>query len=103
MNLPTWLTVNVAGGSILGFLVGYALKKAVKLLLALVGIYIVSLAYLSEEGVVEVHWDRFGQVLIERLFPAGVEGGKLVLARILTVLPFGVPFVLGLLYGFKKA
>jgi uncharacterized membrane protein (Fun14 family) len=49
---------TVGGGFFLGVLVGYALKKVIKLAAVIVGLFIAALAYLEYQRIVSVDWSR---------------------------------------------
>ena len=49
---------TVGGGFFLGVLVGYALKKVIKLAAIISGLFIAALAYLEYQKIVSVDWNR---------------------------------------------
>jgi uncharacterized membrane protein (Fun14 family) len=88
-----YLTEGSAAG-LLGFAVGYATRKVVRVLLVLVGVLVVGLQLLSSQGIVDVDWgaalglvndavldvsgDRtLGETLRDRLPPTGAFAGGL--------------------------
>ncbi|HVP40691.1 MAG TPA: FUN14 domain-containing protein [Candidatus Krumholzibacteriaceae bacterium] len=84
-----------------GFLVGYAIKKLVKLFLFLVGLFLLALVSLEYIGAIKIYYDKLGEALLNAL--ASLEG---FLPQILPVLSglfyslsFGAGFLLGLLKG----
>jgi uncharacterized membrane protein (Fun14 family) len=84
-----------------GFLVGYAIKKLVKLFLFLVGLFLLALVSLEYMGAIKIYYDKLGEALLNAL--ASLEG---FLPQILPVLSglfyslsFGAGFLLGLLKG----
>src|SRR5947209_12023545 len=60
MNLePVWSTgVAIGGGFFAGILIGYALKKIVKLVAIVVGLFFVALAYLQYQQIVNINWNK---------------------------------------------
>jgi uncharacterized membrane protein (Fun14 family) len=60
MNTESFLPVaaGIGGGFFGGLLLGYALKKVVKLLAVVVGLFIAGLAYLQYQQITSVNWDR---------------------------------------------
>jgi uncharacterized membrane protein (Fun14 family) len=51
--------VGTIGGAFLGgALVGYALKKAIKVAAVIVGLFIATLAYLEYQRIIQVDWDK---------------------------------------------
>ncbi|MCA9795708.1 MAG: FUN14 domain-containing protein [Vulcanimicrobiota bacterium] len=57
---------DLGGGAIAGLAVGYAIKRASRWALLVLGLSIVALYGLSQTGMVSVHWDIVGQ---------GIESG----------------------------
>ena len=48
----------VGGGFLGGLLLGYALKKVVKLIAIIVGLFIAGLAYLQYQQIASINWDK---------------------------------------------
>jgi uncharacterized membrane protein (Fun14 family) len=57
MNLDENL-VTIGGGFFSGALIGFALKKVLKILAVVVGIFFAGLAYLQYQQIVSVNWDK---------------------------------------------
>lgn len=53
-----YIASSVGFGGIAGFLIGYAIKKVVKITLILIGLFIAALAYLGYQGIISINWDR---------------------------------------------
>jgi uncharacterized membrane protein (Fun14 family) len=49
---------TIGGGFLGGVLLGYALKKAVKLLALVVGLFITGLAYLQYQQIASINWEK---------------------------------------------
>jgi uncharacterized membrane protein (Fun14 family) len=49
---------TIGGGFFVGFIAGYALKKAIKLAAVIIGLFITALAYLEYQRIVNVDWNR---------------------------------------------
>jgi len=49
-------SVGIGGG--IGFLLGYAVKKVIKIVLVLAGLSIAALSYMQVQGIVAVNWDK---------------------------------------------
>lgn len=84
-----------------GFLVGYAIKKLVKLFLFIAGLFLLMLVGLEYMGMIRIYYDKLGEGLINAL--VSLEG---FLPQILPMLSglfysvsFGAGFVLGLMRG----
>jgi len=56
-NLSSVLT-TIGGGFFAGALIGFALKKALKILAVVVGLFFAALAYLQYQQILSVNWDK---------------------------------------------
>lgn len=86
-------------GGVGGFIVGYALKKISKLILVLVGIFIIALIYLGVKGIISINYDALFTAIGELLGAAGAASSWLVHA--IALLPFAGSFIAGFVIGFK--
>ncbi len=94
------LLVTGGAGFFAGFATGYAVKKALKILLFLLGSYLAVTLYLYHLGVLEIHWDRM-RSLVEEIF-GKVEQMVGFYQSIAAAVPMGgflAGFLLGLKYG----
>jgi uncharacterized membrane protein (Fun14 family) len=57
---PTAATLG--GGFFVGILIGYALKKVIKLLAIIVGLFLAGLAYLQYHQIANINWNRLQTV-----------------------------------------
>jgi uncharacterized membrane protein (Fun14 family) len=84
-----------------GFLVGYAIKKLVKLFLFLIGLFLMALVGLEYMGVIKIYYDKLGEALVNTI--ASLQGflPKIlpVLSGLFYSLSFGAGFLLGLMKG----
>jgi uncharacterized membrane protein (Fun14 family) len=83
-------------GATLGFMVGFTLKRILKLMILVVGLYVLSLLWLADAGVLNVRWEGLAQ-LIGGLF-SSTEGFARSAVRTLS---FGGSFALGFALGMK--
>jgi uncharacterized membrane protein (Fun14 family) len=51
-------TATIGGGFFVGVLIGYALKKVIKLLAVIVGLFITGLAYLQYHQIANINWNK---------------------------------------------
>ena len=58
MWFDTTLAATIGGGFFTGILIGYALKKVLKILVIAVGLFFAGLAYLQYQQIVSVNWDK---------------------------------------------
>ena len=57
---PTAATMG--GGFFVGVLIGYALKKIIKLIAVIVGLFLAELAYLQYHQIANINWNKLQQV-----------------------------------------
>jgi uncharacterized membrane protein (Fun14 family) len=57
---PTAATMG--GGFFVGLLIGYALKKVIKLLAVIVGLFLVGLAYLQYHQIANINWNKLQSI-----------------------------------------
>ena len=56
------IAATIGGGFFAGILIGYALKKVVKVVAILVGLFIAGLAYLQYHQIVAINWNKVPQL-----------------------------------------
>jgi uncharacterized membrane protein (Fun14 family) len=49
---------TIGFGGIVGFLVGFALKRIMKILAVIAGVFFAALLYLESQHIVNVNWDK---------------------------------------------
>ena len=101
VELITPLLPDLSLGGLLGFCAGFAIKKASRVLILIVGAVFVLVQVLAYYGIITVHWTKV-QELAEPMLQAGAEeGGEWALQVLGTNLLFGAAFVAGLLLGLR--
>lgn len=94
------LASQLAIGGLVGFLVGFALKKVTKIALLLAGIFFVTLAYLEYNKFIIVNYEQF-ELAINGLLQN--VGANFVIPSFLAMnLPLLASFGAALAFGFKK-
>jgi uncharacterized membrane protein (Fun14 family) len=106
------MLTSVSSGGISGFLIGYAIKKGIKIILGITGLLLGGLAYLNYKGLVSVDWERIASVsnrAITEFSAASANYTSSVMDSqvVPTMMNFGVPltgsfaagFILGCLKG----
>ena len=73
---PTAATLG--GGFFVGVLIGYALKKVIKLAAVIVGLFLAGLAYLQSQQIANINWNRLQTV---------AEGTITTLSNAITQIP----------------
>jgi uncharacterized membrane protein (Fun14 family) len=93
------LVYQLGIGGIGGFIVGYAIKKISKLIVVLIGIFIIALLYLGTQGIISINYSALFNSLANAL---GMAGGAFSwLVGIISIIPFAGSFIVGFLLGFK--
>jgi uncharacterized membrane protein (Fun14 family) len=54
----TSMSASVSGGFFGGLLIGYALKKVIKMLAIVVGLFLAGLAFLQYQQIAAINWDK---------------------------------------------
>ncbi|WP_297500438.1 FUN14 domain-containing protein [Thermococcus sp.] len=88
---------DVGVWGIVGLITGYALKKLLKLTMALIGAYILSLFYLQQKGVITINTDKLFN-LASNITQQVIGLGQ----KVVGILPGTGSFVAGFYIGFKK-
>ena len=91
---------DIGSGFVIGFVVGWAAKKAIKIVAFLIGIYILSLLYLAKIGVISINKEAFSALLGNLENSLLVFGDKIV--GLIHSFSFGTSFLIGFGLGFKK-
>ncbi|MDQ7038487.1 MAG: FUN14 domain-containing protein [Aquificota bacterium] len=95
LNFPESVRTAGLGGAV-GFLVGFTLKRAFRMFIVFLGIYLLSLLWLSDLGLIAVRWSEMDRFLGEVLTSISELAGWLV-----RTLPFTGSFLAGFLLGLK--
>jgi uncharacterized membrane protein (Fun14 family) len=104
--VPTAATMG--GGFFVGILIGYALKKVIKLLAVIVGLFLAGLAYLQYHQVANINWNKLQIVSGDAIttlsnaiihIPAFGDGHATVPSSLATT-SFGIPLTGSMSAGF---
>jgi uncharacterized membrane protein (Fun14 family) len=98
----------MGGGFFVGVVIGYALKKVIKLLAVIVGLFVAGLAYLQYHHIANINWNKLQIVsgdAITTLSNAIIHipafgDGHAATASSLAMTSFGVPFTGSMSAGF---
>jgi len=52
------LATSLVSGTVVGIIIGYAVKKVLRIGLVIVGIFFAGIAYLRFQGILNVDWDK---------------------------------------------
>src|SRR5881409_2666510 len=53
---------SIGSGGLIGFLVGFAIKRIFKILAVIVGFFLGALIYLQSQGLISINWDKLQAV-----------------------------------------
>jgi uncharacterized membrane protein (Fun14 family) len=56
------LLTTIGFGGLVGFLIGFVIKKLFKILAIIAGIFFAVLMYLGQQGIVNVNWDKLQSI-----------------------------------------
>lgn len=93
------LAYQLGIGGIGGFIVGYAIKKISKLILILIGLFLILLLYLGTQGVITINYSALWNAL-EGVFGFAGEAASWLIGMF-SILPFAGSFIAGFLLGLK--
>ena len=98
----------MGGGFFVGILIGYALKKVIKIVAVIAGLFLAGLAYLQYHHVANINWNRLQTVsegIITTLANAitqipGISVDSHAATASLALSSFGIPFTGSMSAGF---
>jgi uncharacterized membrane protein (Fun14 family) len=112
MNTDTLTSTSAAigGGFFGGLLIGYALKKVIKVVAIVVGLFLAGLAFLQYQQIATIHWHRLeGAItkLAATVTTTSTINDNSNVAALVMMSNFGVPrtssMSVGFTIGFMKA
>jgi uncharacterized membrane protein (Fun14 family) len=86
-------------GGVGGFIVGFAIKKISKLILILIGLFLIALLYLGAKGIININYAALWNALKGLSGRAGQAASWLI--GLISILPFAGSFIAGFLIGLK--
>ncbi len=99
-DLWTPLIGELGIGGVGGFLVGFAVKKAAKIIAVIIGLFFLSLQYLAYENIITIDYGALKVFANELL--GQTSGAQTWLTDFIVNAPFGAAFVGGLYLGLRK-
>src|SRR5215210_7807632 len=105
---PTAATMG--GGFFIGILIGYALKKVIKIVAIMVGLFLAGLDYLQYRQIANINWNKLQQVsegalttvanLIMEIPTFGNASDQAASSSYLAITNFGIPLTGSMSAGF---
>ncbi len=99
-DLWTPLVGEIGMGGVGGFLVGFAVKKAAKIIAVIIGLFFLSLQYLAYENIITIDYGALKVFANELL--GQTAGAQTWLTDFIVHAPFGAAFAGGLYLGLRK-
>jgi len=93
------LAYQLGIGGIGGFIAGYAIKKISKLIVILIGLFIIALLYLGTQGIISINYEALWNATAGLVGFVGEAFSWLI--GLISLLPFMGSFIVGFLLGFK--
>jgi uncharacterized membrane protein (Fun14 family) len=106
------MLTSASSGGVSGFLIGYAIKKGIKIIIGISGLLLAGLAYLNYKGLVSVDWQSIASMSNKAIEEFSANTGNFASSMfdsqvVPTMMNFGVPltgsfaagFILGCLKG----
>jgi uncharacterized membrane protein (Fun14 family) len=98
-DVITTTAATLGGGFFGGLLIGYALKKIVKLIAVIVGLFIAGLAYVQYHQIASFNWNKIeGTITLLANTTANTFNDKSI--ETLGLTNFGIPLTSGMSAGF---
>ena len=100
MDILTSVSGTIGGGFFGGLLLGYALKKIVKVIAVVVGAFIAGLAYLQYQQIASFDWNKIEEIVTTTLgdMTSNIPGSQHAAA--LAMSNFGIPLTSSMSAGF---
>ena len=111
-NISSYAT-TIGGGFFVGLLIGYAIKKVIKLVAVIVGLFLAGLAYLQYHQIANINWNKLQTVSedaittllnltmqIQGISGVSGDGHAAATASSLSMTSFGIPLTGSMSAGF---
>jgi uncharacterized membrane protein (Fun14 family) len=100
---------TLGGGFFVGILIGYALKKVIKIVAVIFGLFLAGLAYLQYHQIANINWNKLQTVSegtittlsnLSMQIPAFGDGHATATASSIVMTSFGIPLTGSMSAGF---
>jgi len=86
---------NFSAGALVGFTLGFTIKRVLKLFVFLLGLYLLGLLFLHEQGIISLHPDKLAQ-WVKELFSSFSAFLRGIVAPVSGLAGFAVGFAVGM-------
>ncbi len=100
------VATSLISGTVVGILVGYAVKKVLRIGLVILGTFFAALTYLQYQGLLTVNWDKIEMVSrnsLTTILDSEMTGNAANSMLINLGLPLTGGMAMGFAFGFMKA
>jgi uncharacterized membrane protein (Fun14 family) len=95
------MSTSIGGGFFGGLLIGYALKKVIKMLAVVVGLFLAGLAFLQYHQIASIHWHKVeGAITKLATLTSSTINDNNNIASLATMSNFGIPLTSSMSIGF---
>jgi len=92
---------TIGGGFFAGILLGYALKKVIKMLAIVVGLFLAGLAYLQYQQIASINWNKLeGTIIAIANAATSTINNNSNVARLAMISNLGIPLTSSMSIGF---
>jgi uncharacterized membrane protein (Fun14 family) len=97
----TSMSTTIGGGFFGGLVIGYALKKVIKMLAVVVGLFLAGLAFLQYHQIASINWNKIeGTITAVADAATSTINDNSNVAALAMMSNFGIPFTSSLSVGF---
>jgi uncharacterized membrane protein (Fun14 family) len=98
----TSMSATISGGLFGGVLIGYTLKKVIKMLAVVVGLFLAGLAYLQYQQIASINWHKLEGTITAALANAATStiNDNSNVAALAIMSNFGIPLTSSMSVGF---
>jgi uncharacterized membrane protein (Fun14 family) len=97
----TSMSASIGGGFFGGLLIGWALKKVIKMLAVVVGLFLAGLAFLQYQQIASIHWHKLEGAITKLVAATTNTINDNNNAAVLTTMSnFGIPLTSSMSVGF---
>ena len=100
------LLTTVGFGGLAGFLLGFVIKKLMKIFAIVAGVFFAALMYLEQQGIVNINWDKLQSIsqgvlsTVVNTATTGVGGNPVPSSLLPTTTNIGIPLTGSMAVGF---